>query len=187
MATDDEWGRALRRAKRLYEERHDTDLTYKGMGRRLGQILGRAQPVPHPTVRSWFVDGQEPETFAVVRALAAMLETTPGDLLGDVPRSAADSTNGEPQAGQGVAPSGAPDVNQLQDDEPPPYAIGFPAITDQDIAEQAAREAAEPSPKSPSGDRSPSSRTPGAARRSPAKRGARAEKGKAPRTRRDRS
>lgn len=112
MAIDESWGRALRTAKRRYEERHDTDLTYKGMGAKLAELLGRDTPVPHPTVRSWFVDGQEPDTFAVVRALAAMLEVSVGELLADVPRDAeADPPSLQNEAAPSVRPDAAPDVN----------------------------------------------------------------------------
>jgi hypothetical protein len=102
LATDENWGKALRTAKRRYEQAHDTDLTYKGMGERLGVILGR-DPIPHPTVRSWFVDGQEPDTFAVVRALATMLEVDVGTLLApaapEVPRQNVNQSAEKPKRG----------------------------------------------------------------------------------------
>lgn len=82
MAKDEAWGRKLRTAWRAYEERHDVVLTYNGVGEKLGKLL-RRPAFKHSTVRSWFVDGQEPESFGVVRALATVLDAELGDLLAD--------------------------------------------------------------------------------------------------------
>lgn len=60
------------------------------MGEALGRALGR-KPFRHSTVRSWFEEGQEPESFALVRAIAQLLGTTVGELL--------DATNGESSHG----------------------------------------------------------------------------------------
>lgn len=85
MATDDQWGRRLRSAKRAWEERHDARLTFKAMGRQLAEMTGREKPFRHTAVRGWFEEGQEPESFAIVRALATLLEVDVGSLLTELP------------------------------------------------------------------------------------------------------
>lgn len=81
MATDESWGRNLRSAKRGFEEKHDTRLTYKEIGRRVAEAMGRKKPFGHSAVLNWFENGQEPEGFPVVRALAQVLEVEVGALL----------------------------------------------------------------------------------------------------------
>lgn len=130
MATDETWGRALRNAKRDYEKRHDTDLTYKGMGKRLGEILGR-DPIPHPTVRSWFVDGQEPDTFLpIARALATMLEVDVAALLTPAaPEVARDDVN------QTAEPKGEAPKRRTLADAADPFTM--PKVTKEELAERA--------------------------------------------------
>lgn len=81
MANDEAWGRNLRSAKRRFEEKHDTRLTYAEIGKRVAKVLGRDEPFTHSTVYQWIEGGQEPEGFPIVRALALVLETDVGALL----------------------------------------------------------------------------------------------------------
>lgn len=80
MAKDEGWGRRLRTARRAYEERHDGGLTYDAIGEKLGKLLKRPA-FKHSTVRAWFVDGQEPDSFVVATALATVLEEDAGYLI----------------------------------------------------------------------------------------------------------
>lgn len=80
MATNDSWGRRLRDAKRDYEKRHDTRLSYAEIGVRVAAVVGRDRPFASTSVRSWFVEGQEPEAFAITAALAVVLEADAGAL-----------------------------------------------------------------------------------------------------------
>lgn len=73
------WGQQLRSARRAYEERHDTRLSYAEIGRRVGAKLDRAA-FSATSARAWFVDGQEPDSFTVVEAIADVLEADPGFL-----------------------------------------------------------------------------------------------------------
>lgn len=81
VATDEVWGRNLRTAKRAFEEKHDVSLTYKLIGEKVATAMGRPRPFGHSTVLNWFENGQEPEGFPVLRALAGVLETTVETLL----------------------------------------------------------------------------------------------------------
>lgn len=87
MAKDEGWGRRLRTARRAYEERHDAGLTYEEIGERLGRLLKRAA-FKHSTVRAWFTEGQEPDSFEVARALATVLEADAGHLITGGPMAA---------------------------------------------------------------------------------------------------
>jgi hypothetical protein len=80
MAKDDGWGRRLRSARRAFVERHDAALTYEAIGEALGRLLKRPA-FKHSTVRAWFADGQEPESFEVARAIATVLEADAGYLI----------------------------------------------------------------------------------------------------------
>jgi hypothetical protein len=73
------WGQQLRSARRAYEERHDTRLSYAEIGRRVGAKLERPA-FSATSARAWFVEGQEPDSFVVVEAIAAVLEADPGFL-----------------------------------------------------------------------------------------------------------
>lgn len=81
MAVNEAWGRRLRDAKRDWERRHDQPFRYREIGERVQIILGRARPHSPTTVRSWFEEGQEPESFAVAIALATVLEAPAGPLI----------------------------------------------------------------------------------------------------------
>ena len=73
MAMNEGWGRRLRSARRAYTERHDRALTYKEIGERVGALVGRPA-FSHSSVRAWFVDGQEPDSFEIAAAIARVLE-----------------------------------------------------------------------------------------------------------------
>lgn len=77
MAKDAGWGRRLRTARRAFVERHDRTLPYKEIGALVGAAL-RREPFTHTTVRAWFTEGQEPDSFALAAALADVLEADPG-------------------------------------------------------------------------------------------------------------
>lgn len=79
MAVNARWGQKLREALRAYEQRHDTRLSYSEIGRRVGARLKR-EPFASQSARAWFVEGQEPESFAVAEAIASVLEADPGAL-----------------------------------------------------------------------------------------------------------
>lgn len=110
MATNEEWGRRLRSARRRYEEETDSELSYREIGERLGTALKRSA-YKHTSVRSWFVEGQEPDSLAVMRELAVLLKVDPrwlafGDDVNrthmsttDVPRTAEPTSR--PEMGQG--------------------------------------------------------------------------------------
>lgn len=81
MAVNEAWGRRLRDAKRDFEKRHDTSLSYTEIGRRVAKVLERRTPFAPTSARSWFVEGQEPETFAIAGAIAVVLEADAGYLM----------------------------------------------------------------------------------------------------------
>lgn len=85
MAKDADWGKRLRQARADFEGRQDHKrLPYRQIGERVGELLGR-EPFEYTTVRAWFVDGQEPESFVIAKALAAALEVDIATLLPDLP------------------------------------------------------------------------------------------------------
>lgn len=116
VATDESWGRNLRSAKRAWEERHDAKLSYKEIGARVAQQAGRDKPFGHSAVLNWFENGQEPEGFHIVRALAALLEVSVEQLLtqrGDVPRTAsAEEPSRQSEGAPGVSSKMPPNVNR---------------------------------------------------------------------------
>lgn len=81
LATNEEWSRRLRDAKRDYEKNHDTRLTFKEIGVRVAALVGRAEPFKHTSARAWFEEGQEPDAFAVAEAIALVLEADPAALV----------------------------------------------------------------------------------------------------------
>lgn len=98
LAVNEDWGRRLRAARRAYEDRHDTRLSYTEIGRRVGLRLGR-KPYSSPSARAWFIEGQEPESFAVAAAIAFVLEVDPGGLAfpASEPASPPQGLHGEPR------------------------------------------------------------------------------------------
>lgn len=115
VAIDEAWGRNLRSAKRAYEERHDTRLTYKVIGERVAKSAGRDKPFGHSAVLNWFENGQEPEAFAIVRAIATVLETEVATLLTHVPRGETPSpATGEVDSLTPVGSKTRTKVNQSQ-------------------------------------------------------------------------
>lgn len=82
MPQNPEFGKHLRDAKRAYEQRHDVALSWREIGERLAKKLKRPEPVRSQAVGEWFQKGQEPDDFyTTMKALAAVLETTPGVLV----------------------------------------------------------------------------------------------------------
>ena len=97
MPDNPEFGRRLWDARREFALRHDREPTFEEIGRAVGELLGRPA-YSHQGVRKWFTQGAEPAEFAVVQALARILEVTPAYLAFGDPvqvRGAAD-THGFP-------------------------------------------------------------------------------------------
>lgn len=137
-----------------------------------GAMFKALDGVAHGTVEKWYREKEKGGTeITSVYLLRVLLTLGAVDLFAEWLRDYA-------------SPVG--ETLHQDDDLPPDDLSGLLAVTDQDVAEQPDPAAAGPAPKSPSGGRAPSTSTPGASRRSPAKRGGHAGKGRAPRRRRDR-
>lgn len=117
MAKDAGWGRRLRSARRAYVEQFDRTLTYAEIGKRLGRALGRP-PFKHSTVRAWFVDGQEPESYEIAKALAVVIGADAGYLMtgnNNAPATEAEALR-DPEVGA-VGLSPAQKARALEKDE----------------------------------------------------------------------
>lgn len=93
----DDLGRRLRDAKRDYEQRHDVDLTWVELGKRIGAALGR-KPIKYQVVQRWFLEGREPAEFVTtIAAIARVLEADPGALAfgGPIRSAPTDEGRGE--------------------------------------------------------------------------------------------
>ena len=73
------FGRRLRDAKRELEQQLDRDVTYEEVGHAIAKRLKRKGDFTSAAVTRWF-GGREPESFAVVEALASFLKSDPGYL-----------------------------------------------------------------------------------------------------------
>lgn len=96
MPVNAEFGQRAREARRLWSLRHDAELTYGEIGQRTADAMGRADPFSHQAVRRWFVEGQEPDSFATTEALARVLEAEPEWLA--FGKGAPPAANGYPAA-----------------------------------------------------------------------------------------
>lgn len=77
MPTNAEFGQRAREARRLWSLAHDAELTYGEIGQLVADAMGRDGPFSHQAVRRWFVEGQEPDSFATTAALAQVLAVPP--------------------------------------------------------------------------------------------------------------
>ncbi|MBA3891594.1 MAG: hypothetical protein H0X64_13800 [Gemmatimonadaceae bacterium] len=82
MAVDPEFGRRLRSAKRRWEERHDRKLPNDELAAAVAREAG-ATSLSGQAVGQWLKRGQEPASFRLLNALAAVLEVPVTELLGD--------------------------------------------------------------------------------------------------------
>lgn len=107
MAINPEFGRRARVAL----ARMDRPLKLKEIAEEVGRRLGRKPPSPQ-AVGKWLSEGQEPDDFTVVRALAEALRCDPGWLAFGTPSATAHSS----------------DVNALPAPADPPV-MEFPPLT----------------------------------------------------------
>lgn len=85
MTDNQGWGRRLRDARRDWEKLADGELGFKEIGIEVAALIGRETDYTYQAVSKWFA-GSEPESFAVVEALAKILNVSPGYLaFGETP------------------------------------------------------------------------------------------------------
>lgn len=76
MAENEGFGRRLRDARRDVAKATDEEPSYQEIGELVARRVGRKEPYRYQTVAQWF-SGREPESLAVVAALAVVLGINP--------------------------------------------------------------------------------------------------------------